>query len=152
MKGQSTVELSVANNCPFTIWPTTRPSAGNSELSVPSFTLQQGQSTTLEVPDDWAGSIWGRTSCNQNPSGDFTCATGDFNSSSVEWVGKRPALPITRARLHLSHPSGQDIYEVNLADGYNLPMVIRPQRGTGDVCVSTGCVQDLNTQCPPELK
>ncbi|KAJ4843337.1 hypothetical protein Tsubulata_026712, partial [Turnera subulata] len=57
-------------------------------------------------------------------------------------------------RLHLARldPSAQDFYEVNLADGYNLPVVIRPKGGSGNVCVSTGCVQDLNTQCPPELK
>ncbi|KAJ4843332.1 hypothetical protein Tsubulata_026705 [Turnera subulata] len=65
-----------------------------------------------------------------------------------------PALPITRAKFQLARldPSAEDIYEVNMADGYNLPMVIRPKGGTGNVCVSTGCVQDLNSVCPPELK
>ncbi|KAJ4829885.1 hypothetical protein Tsubulata_013145 [Turnera subulata] len=152
--GQSSdsVSLSIVNNCPVTIWPIALSNAGYTELPVTSFTLEQGQSTTLQVPGDWSGSIWGRTFCSQDASGNLACETGDFNSSAVQWDGPRRALPITLANFNLNHPGGQDLYEVNVADGYNLPIVIRPQRGTGNVCVSTGCVQDLNSVCPPELK
>ncbi|KAJ4829889.1 hypothetical protein Tsubulata_013150 [Turnera subulata] len=154
LQASDSVTFTIANNCPFTVWPAARSNAAYPELSETSFTLEQGESTTLQVPGDWAGSIWGRTSCSKNPSGNFVCATGDFNSSSVQLVdvGKRPALPVTLANFHLVHPGGEDMYHVSVADGYNLPMIIRPQRGTGNTCVSTGCIQDLNPPCPPELR
>ncbi|KAJ4843341.1 hypothetical protein Tsubulata_026716, partial [Turnera subulata] len=154
IQASDSVTFKIANKCPFTVWPAARSNAAYPELSETSFTLEQGGSTTLQVPGGWADSIWGRTSCSQNPSGNLVCATGDFNSSSVQLVdvGKGPALPVTLANFHLFHPGGEDVYEVNVADGYNLPMIIRPQRGTGNACISAGCVQDLNSVCPHELR
>lgn len=56
---------------------------------------------------------------------------------------------MTLAEFGLSN-SGQDFYDVSLVDGYNLPMVVAPQ---GDeTCSTIGCVIDLNTMCPNELR
>ncbi|KAK8270445.1 hypothetical protein V6Z12_D11G196500 [Gossypium hirsutum] len=41
---------------------------------------------------------------------------------------------------------------IRLVDGYNLPMMISPQGGTGANCTSAGCAADLNGDCPMELK
>ncbi|CAH8274174.1 unnamed protein product [Arabidopsis lyrata] len=41
-----------------------------------------------------------------------------------------------------------DFYDVSLVDGYNLPMIVE---GSG-LCPTTGCVTDLNQNCPTKLK
>ena len=45
-----------------------------------------------------------------------------------------------------------DYFDVSLVDGYNLPLLVVPQGGSGQNCTSTGCVVDLNDSCPSELK
>ncbi|PHT83085.1 hypothetical protein T459_11528 [Capsicum annuum] len=49
-----------------------------------------------------------------------------------------------------------DFYDVSLVHGYNLPILVSPQGGTGvggvGNCSTTGCVGDLNEACPKELK
>ena len=45
----------------------------------------------------------------------------------------------------------QDYYDVSLVDGYNLPMMVDAGGGSG-ACGSTGCIADLNQQCPNDLR
>ncbi|RRT68285.1 hypothetical protein B296_00018524 [Ensete ventricosum] len=45
-----------------------------------------------------------------------------------------------------------DFYDVSLVDGYNLPVLVVPQGGSGGGCSSTGCPADLNGVCPSDLK
>lgn len=62
--------------------------------------------------------------------------------------------PVTLAEFTLAAVSGGaglDFYDVSLVDGYNVPMIIEVTGGSG-ACGSTGCVADLNINCPDELK
>ncbi|KAL2542484.1 Uncharacterized protein Adt_03462 [Abeliophyllum distichum] len=45
-----------------------------------------------------------------------------------------------------------DFYDVNLVDGYNVPMLVVPQGGSGANCTTTGCTSDLNGACPSDLQ
>jgi hypothetical protein len=61
-------------------------------------------------------------------------------------------LPTTLAEFTLNGAGGLDFFDVSLVDGYNLPMRVAPQGGTGQNCTTVGCVADLNTSCPSELQ
>ncbi|KAL2474946.1 Pathogenesis-related thaumatin superfamily protein [Abeliophyllum distichum] len=45
-----------------------------------------------------------------------------------------------------------DFYDVNLVDGYNVPMLVVPQGGLGANCTTTICASDLNGACPSDLR
>nr|XP_027075641.1 thaumatin-like protein 1b [Coffea arabica] len=117
-----------------------------------NFPLNPGQSTSVSVPAGWSGRLWGRTLCSQDPTtGKFTCITGDCGSGTVECAGGA-APPATLAEFTLNGAGGLDFYDVSLVDGYNLPMLVVPQGGSGGNCTTAGCVSDLNDGCPSELK
>ncbi|CAI0382614.1 unnamed protein product [Linum tenue] len=66
--------------------------------------------------------------------------------------GSGAAPPATLAEFKLDGYDGQDFFDVSLVDGYNLPVLVSPQGGSGQNCSSTGCVVDLNGACPSDLK
>ncbi|CAI0382618.1 unnamed protein product [Linum tenue] len=86
--------------------------------------------------------MWGRTHCSEDSTGKFSCLTGDCGSGKIECSGSGAAPPATLA----------DFFDVSLVDGYNLPVLVSPQGGSGQNCSSTGCVVDLNGACPSDLK
>ncbi|BBH08032.1 Pathogenesis-related thaumatin superfamily protein, partial [Prunus dulcis] len=67
----------------------------------------------------------------------------------LRWWGCPPA---TLAEFTLNGAGGLDFYDVSFVDGYNLPMTVVPEGGTGGNCTTTGCEVDLNVGCPSELK
>ncbi|XVF35949.1 hypothetical protein REPUB_Repub19eG0015900 [Reevesia pubescens] len=71
-------------------------------------------------------------------------------ASQLECNGKGASPPATLAEFTIGSGT-QDFYDVSLVDGYNLPMIVEPSGGSGP-CLSTGCVNDLNRQCPNELR
>lgn len=145
--------FSIVNKCSYTVWPGILTGAGTTPLSNTGFVLQPGESNTLPMPPNWSGRLWGRTLCTQDSTGKFSCATGDCGSSTLECAGGGAAPPATLAEFTLNGAGGLDFYDVSLVDGYNLPMTVEPQGGTGGGnCTSTGCVVDLNAACPTELK
>lgn len=81
-------------------------------------------------------------------SGRGKCATGDCGGS-LFCNGAGGAPPATLAEITLT--AEQDFYDVSLVDGYNLPIAIRPFKGTGK-CSYAGCVSDLNVMCPVGLQ
>lgn len=103
------------------------------------------------MPTSWSGRIWGRTLCSTDPSGKFSCITGDCGSSKVECTGSGAIPPATLAEFTLNGANGLDFYDVSLVDGYNLPITVEPSGGSGN-CTTTGCLVDLNGACPTELK
>ncbi|KAL8472447.1 hypothetical protein ACS0TY_028973 [Phlomoides rotata] len=140
------------NQCGYTVWPGILSGAGTAQLSTTGFPLNSGASFPVSVPASWSGRMWGRSLCSQDSTtGKFTCLTGDCGSGTVECAGGGAAPPATLAEFTLNGAGGLDFYDVSLVDGYNLPMVIAPQGGGGN-CTITGCVADLNTACPSELK
>jgi len=66
-------EITIKNNCPFTIWPGIQGNPGHGHLENGGFSLGAHKTHTINTPRDWAGRIWGRTKC----SGQGKCETGD---------------------------------------------------------------------------
>ncbi|KAL6963726.1 Thaumatin-like protein 1 [Sarracenia purpurea var. burkii] len=138
------------NKCDYTVWPGILANAGIARLESTGFELPKDSSRTFQAPTGWSGRFWGRTTCNFDGTGSGSCATGDCGSGQVECNGAGAAPPATLAEFSLGS-GGQDFYDVSLVDGYNLPMIVEASGGSG-VCASTGCVTDLNLQCPAELR
>ncbi|XP_071913620.1 pathogenesis-related thaumatin-like protein 3.5 [Coffea arabica] len=150
--GVFSATFTLVNQCSYTVWPGILSGAGTPQLPTTGFPLNPGQSTSVSVPAGWSGRLWGRTLCSQDPTtGKFTCITGDCGSGTVECAGGA-APPATLAEFTLNGAGGLDFYDVSLVDGYNLPMLVVPQGGSGGNCTTAGCVSDLNDGCPSELK
>ncbi|XP_010271556.1 PREDICTED: thaumatin-like protein 1 [Nelumbo nucifera] len=152
VSGVLSATFTITNNCGYTVWPGVLSGAGTAELSTTGFALSKGESSTITVPASWSGRLWGRSLCTEDSSGKFSCVTGDCGSGKVECLGGGAAPPATLAEFTLNGAGGLDFYDVSLVDGYNLPMLIVPQGGSGGNCSSTGCLADLNAACPSELK
>lgn len=150
LSGVNGATFTFVNKCDFTVWPGILASAGSPKLDSTGFELKKGSSRSFQAPTGWSGRFWGRTGCNFDGSGQGTCTTGDCGSGQVECNGYGAAPPATLAEFTLGS-GGQDFYDVSLVDGYNLPMIVEGSGGSG-ACASTGCVTDLNSRCPAELK
>ncbi|KAK4786954.1 hypothetical protein SAY86_010787 [Trapa natans] len=149
----STTTFTFVNKCDYTVWPGILSNAGQPPLSPTGFVLQNGESRALTAPTSWGGRFWGRTYCSDDPStGKFSCLTGDCGSGKLECSGNGATPPATLAEFTLNGAGGLDFFDVSLVDGYNLPMQVVPQGGSGKNCASTGCPADLNTACPKELR
>ncbi|KAL0302459.1 UNVERIFIED_CONTAM: Thaumatin-like protein 1 [Sesamum calycinum] len=145
--------FTLVNRCSYAVWPGILSNAGTPQLSTTGFALNPGDSFPISVPTSWSGRMWGRTLCSQDSTtGKFTCVTGDCGSGALECGGGGAAPPATLAEFTLNGADGLDFYDVSLVDGYNLPMLVVPQGGTGGNCSNTGCVVDLNASCPSELQ
>ncbi|XP_059437391.1 thaumatin-like protein 1 [Corylus avellana] len=149
-KGASGATFTFVNKCDYTVWPGILSGAGSPKLESTGFTLTKGSSRAFQAPTGWSGRFWGRTGCNFDGSGSGSCATGDCGSGTLECNGATAAPPATLAEITLGSGS-QDFYDVSLVDGYNLPMIMEGSGGSG-TCESTGCVTDLNSRCPAELR
>jgi len=146
--------FTLVNQCSYTVWPGILTGAGTAPLSTTGLVLNPGQSASLPIPASWSGRLWGRTFCSQDPiTGRFTCATGDCGSGTVDCSGAGAIPPATLAEFTLNGADGLDFYDVSLVDGYNLPMLVVPQGGGPEGnCTATGCVAELNSGCPSDLK
>ncbi|XP_055804526.1 pathogenesis-related thaumatin-like protein 3.5 isoform X2 [Solanum dulcamara] len=128
ISGVSSATFTLVNQCSYTVWPGILSGAGTSQISPTGFQLNPGQAIPVSIP------------------------AGDCGSGTLECTGGA-APPATLAEFTLNGADGLDFYDVSLVDGYNLPMLITPQGGTGaGNCSATGCVVDLNGPCPAELK
>lgn len=142
----------MVNKCEYTVWPGILSNAGVPPLPTTGFALEKGEAKTLTAPASWGGRFWGRTLCTHDSTGKFSCVTGDCGSGKLECSGSGAAPPATLAEFTLDGHGGLDFFDVSLVDGYNLPMLVVPQGGSGTNCTNTGCVVDLNGVCPSELK
>ncbi|KAG5542452.1 hypothetical protein RHGRI_022102 [Rhododendron griersonianum] len=144
--------FTMVNKCEYTVWPGILSNAGIAPLSTTGFVLREGESKAVDAPSSWGGRFWGRTICSEDSNGKFSCVTGDCGSGKIECAGANAVPPATLAEFTLDGDGGMDFFDVSLVDGYNLPMLVVPQGGTGVNCTSTGCEVDLNDECPSELK
>lgn len=149
--GAMSATFTIINNCDYTVWPGILSNAGTAPLGTTGFVLEKGESKSLDVPATWSGRFWGRTLCTTDSTGKFTCRTGDCGSGTIECTGGA-APPATLAEFTLDGSGGKDFYDVSLVDGYNLPMLVMPQGGGGSNCTATGCLVNLNSACPSDLK
>ncbi|XVF63677.1 hypothetical protein PTKIN_Ptkin09bG0105700 [Pterospermum kingtungense] len=152
ISGVQATTFTMVNKCNYVVWPGILSNAGVPTLSTTGFTLQSGETKTITAPTSWGGRFWGRTHCSQDSTGKFSCLTGDCGSGKLECSGNGAAPPATLAEFTLDGAGGLDFFDVSLVDGYNIPMMVVPQGGTGQNCTNTGCVVDLNGSCPSELK
>ncbi|KAJ8772617.1 hypothetical protein K2173_027794 [Erythroxylum novogranatense] len=149
--GVVSTTFTITNKCSYTVWPGILSNADSSPLATTGFALQQGETRTITAPASWGGRMWGRTHCSQDTTGKFTCLTGDCGGT-LECSGRGAAPPATLSEFKLDGYGGLDFFDVSLVDGYNLPLSVTPQGGSGQNCSSTGCVVDLNGSCPTDLK
>lgn len=140
----------IANNCKYNVWPGLLSNPGKAPLTTTGFQLLPGQTQTVGIPAAWAGRLWGRTGCTFDSSGKGNCSTADCGGS-LECNGAGAIPPASLAEFSIGQGQTQDFYDVSLVDGYNLPMLITAQGGTG-ACTSTGCITDINLSCPKELQ
>ncbi|KAK1419328.1 hypothetical protein QVD17_28493 [Tagetes erecta] len=152
LKGVYGATFTFVNKCDHTIWPGILANAGSPPLDSTGFELAKESSRSFQAPTGWSGRFWGRTGCNfeTETSGSVSCETGDCGSGQVECNGAGAAPPATLAEFTLG-TGGSDFYDVSLVDGYNLAMIVEVSGGSG-LCATTGCVNDLNRQCPSELR
>ncbi|XP_071709895.1 thaumatin-like protein 1 [Rutidosis leptorrhynchoides] len=149
LNGAFGTTFTFSNKCHYTVWPGI---LGTPALDTTGFELHKGRSRSLQAPPGWSGRFWGRTGCNFDGSGQWSCKTGDCGSGTLECNGNGAAPPATLAELTLGSGVGtQDFYDVSLVDGYNIQMIVEVSGGTGN-CGVTGCVDDLNRRCPNELR
>lgn len=133
----------------------------NNKLSnINGFLLTYQSSHVITVPSNWKGVIWGRTECTWNGDNDISCKTGNCNNKIN--CENYPLGAVSYVQISLSDIENiPDSYSVNLSDGFNLPVTIKPILGSyekvnediGDLnCGIAGCYEvDLN-QCPLENK
>ncbi|CAH9056702.1 unnamed protein product [Cuscuta europaea] len=148
---QSTT-FKIVNQCRHTVWPGILTGANRPILYPTGFKLKSGKSRTLSVPTSWSGRVWGRTFCSNDSTGKFVCVTGDCGSGKIACAGGGAIPPATLAEFTLNGDQGLDFYDVSLVDGYNLPMLIVAKGGKGGGCAATGCLVDLNSACPSDLR
>ncbi|KAL1805444.1 hypothetical protein ACET3Z_028512 [Daucus carota] len=146
----SSATFTLVNKCEQTVWPGILSNAGITPLPITGFTLHKDESKTITAPSSWGGRFWGRTHCTHDST--FTCLTGDCGTGKLECSGAGATPPATLAEFTLDGSGGLDFFDVSLVDGYNLPMMVVPQGGSGPNCSSTGCVADLNGACPSPLR
>ncbi|XP_028791004.1 thaumatin-like protein 1b [Neltuma alba] len=149
--GGKSAKITFKNNCSFTIWPGTLTGAPYPQLSTTGFELAIGASNSVDVPSPWSGRFFARTGCASDATGKFVCGTADCASGQVGCNGAGAIPPATLIELFVSPNGGQDFYDVSNVDGFNLPMSIAPQGGTGD-CKPSSCPANINAACPNELK
>ncbi|PON97444.1 Thaumatin [Trema orientale] len=148
----STRLFTFKNSCHFTIWPGALSGAGSPQLPSTGFELAPGASLSLNVPAPWSGRFWGRSHCSTDHSGKFSCATGQCGSGEIECKGTGAIPPASLVEFTLAPNSGQDFYDVSLVDGFNLPVLVKPEGGSGGGgCNSTSCPASVNDVCPDEL-
>ncbi|KAK9906012.1 hypothetical protein M0R45_000137 [Rubus argutus] len=150
ISGAQSATFTFTNNCPFTVWPGTETGGGGAQLSTTGFELASGASLSVDVPAPWSGRFWGRTQCSADASGKFTCASGDCGSGQVACNGAGGIPPASLVELTLAANGGQDFYDVSLVDGFNVPIQLAPQGGSGG-CSAASCAGNINSVCPPEL-
>ncbi|XP_004293225.1 PREDICTED: pathogenesis-related protein 5-like [Fragaria vesca subsp. vesca] len=142
--------FTLQNHCPYTVWPGTLSGNGAAVLGEGGFAMFPGAEIQLTAPAGWSGRFWARTGCNFDEAGNGKCVTGDCGGALKCTGGGEP--PVTLAEFTVgSTLTDKDFYDVSLVDGYNVGMGLRATGGDGD-CQYAGCVSDLNTNCPPELR
>ncbi|ERM97453.1 hypothetical protein AMTRI_Chr07g78780 [Amborella trichopoda] len=136
----NTLNLTIVNNCAFTIWPSIEPNQGSSQIitgNQQTFYLKTLQIESFAMPAaPWSGRVYARTGCNPAPT---ACATGN-----------KPPFTIAQFSINPTNPNTNSAYSVSLVDGFNLPMTVTPHGGAGN-CPVVGCRHDLLKTCPAQL-
>ncbi|KAF3581981.1 hypothetical protein DY000_02034715 [Brassica cretica] len=139
--------FTIENRCEYTIWPATATYSYEGLIDTTGFMLEKGDTRIINATSSWVGNLWGRTECSINSTGQFSCITGDCESGNIE-CSSAGTPTATLAEFNLAYDGGDDYYDVNVMNGYNLPLLVTPENGK---CKSIGCVVDIKKTCPKEL-
>lgn len=143
--------LFLKNRCSFPIWPT----FSFSPLLPTNLSLAPNSAPyRVVVPEPrWQNQIWARTGCNENGT---QCETG-VCTHKKDRLCLAPT-PVTRAYFAFDgafrgYAINGTNYEVQLANGFNVPLVIIPGRynKADSDCKVVGCFSDVKAHCPSEL-
>ncbi|KAF9613317.1 hypothetical protein IFM89_006827 [Coptis chinensis] len=148
ISGSFSATFTFQNNCPYTVWPGILTNPNVPTFPSTGFELQTGASQPFDV-QGWAGRFWARTGCTNN--GRLTCATADCASgqAACNGAGAVPPASLVEMTLNGGDNRNTDFYDISLVDGFNLPLSVTPQGGSG--CQSASCGADVNSVCPAEL-
>ncbi|XP_077225571.1 thaumatin-like protein [Tasmannia lanceolata] len=146
------VAFFVSNKCPFPIWPAMASNAEYPVIADGGFFLPSGQTQKFHAPHTWSGRLWARTGCNFNStSKQPSCQTGDCEGR-LACNGSIGLPPATLVQVSLqADKSKPTFFDVSLVDGYNLPVSVST-KPLAPNCSIGGCMKNLNTMCPQELK
>ncbi|XP_068475303.1 thaumatin-like protein [Phaseolus vulgaris] len=145
-------QLIVVNNCKESVWPAILGNGGQPSPKHGGFYLGSGEEVVVEVPEGWSGRIWGRQGCSfDQQTGKGSCQTGDCGGLlQCNGIGGVPPATLVEMTLGTSK-SALHFYDVSLADGFNLPVSMKPLNGGGADCGAAGCEANLNVYCPSAL-
>ncbi|XP_076893787.1 pathogenesis-related thaumatin-like protein 3.5 [Bidens hawaiensis] len=148
----SATVFTLKNSCLYTVWPGTLTGNNGAALGDCGFTLQPVASVQLPAEPGWSGRFWAQTGCTFDEFGNGNCVTGDCGNTLKCNGGGTP--PVSLAEFTIAGGainSDKDFYDVSLVDGYNVGIGRKAIGGSGE-CRYAGCINDLNVNCPPELK
>jgi hypothetical protein len=98
----------------------------------------------LQVPGNTeSGRVWAYTLCSFDGHSNKSCQTGDC--SGVLACRSSGQLPLTRADFSLGGFNNMDFFNMNLIDGFNVPMDFLPVPSNG----SLGCSR--RPRCPADM-
>ncbi|KAM2527635.1 hypothetical protein TB1_024865 [Malus domestica] len=149
--GAHAAKITFTNNCSYIVWPATLTGDQKPRLSLTGFELASKASQSVDIPSSWTGRFWARTRCSTDSAGKFSCETADCGSGQVACNGAGGAPPVTFVEMAIAANGGQDFYDISLVDGFNLPMSVAPQGGTGE-CKASTCLANINAACPARLQ
>jgi hypothetical protein len=136
--------IDVLNNCPYTVWAAADPGSG----------MRLGRGATWKVTPD-AGTkmarIWGRTGCRDDGT---QCATGDCGKLDCD-PGNWGKNPKTLLEYTLAQPGSNDIIDISLIEGFNIPLDFTPTSNAGSLdgkCRRISCTANVNGRCPRSWK
>ncbi|KAF5468912.1 hypothetical protein F2P56_013020, partial [Juglans regia] len=151
ISGAQSARITFTNNCPNTVWPGTLTADQKPQLSITGFELASKASTSLDAQAPWKGRFWARTGCSTDASGRFSCTTADCDSGQVACNGKGAIPPASLVEINIAENGGKDFYDVSLVDGFNLPVSVSTEGGSGD-CQTSSCPANVNLVCPEVLQ
>ncbi|XP_050884332.1 thaumatin-like protein 1b [Lathyrus oleraceus] len=113
--------------------------------------LEPHDPNTITTPDAWNGYLWGRTLCT-GTEGNFTCLTGDCGTANVSCDENGTVPRATLAEFRYSYEGGIYFYNINVVEGFNIPIVVTPisEASQNLNCISAGCPMSINTICSIE--
>lgn len=132
-------QLIIVNNCKESVWPGILGNAGLPSPKDGGFHLASGEEVVLQVPEGWAGRIWGRQGCCfDEQTGKGSCQTGDCGGFlKCRGIGGVPPATLVEMTLGTSQ-SPLHFYDVSLVEGFNLPVSMRPVGGGGGAASNRG--------------
>ncbi|CAK8534631.1 unnamed protein product [Lathyrus sativus] len=141
------VSVIIINGGHETIWPAVHTEKGDL-VNPTGVKLESEEQIELQLPDTWSGTIWARTGCSGDPNTDFHCAVGDCRTKKMECLESKPHNPVTQVKLNLVPKGGKSTYEVDLRDGFSVPVTLTPIETE---CEKILCIQNLDNDCPDWL-